>query len=194
MKRIAIARIRAVWLDPHLTTAEAAARVGLTRVNLWLRAKALGLPARKGGRRPRVHADRTAEFTRMWMRGDRIADIAAHFGISIPSVTYRCRSLGLPGRGHRHHHFAVGREDEFAAMWAAGIATGAIAGHFGVFPRTVTERARLTGLPSRPRRKVGLPIEAWHEMQLADRMAEAARREQSAARQRGLRDTVRVAA
>lgn len=191
MKRVPVARIRAVWLDPHLTTAEAAAQVGLTRVNLWLRAKAIGLPARKGGRRPRVGADRAAEFARMWMRGDRVADIAAHFGISDPSVVYRCRSLGLPGRGHRQHHFAVGREDEFAAMWAAGIASSGIGAHFGAARRTVEERARLMGLPRRRRGKGSrLPIEAWHEMCLGARMAEAARHEQAAMRMRSLCDMV----
>lgn len=188
MKRIANARIRAAWLDQSLTTAEAAAQVGLTRVNLWLRAKSLGLPPRKGGRRPIVPADRTAEFARMWMRGDPVAVIAAHFGISAPSVVYRCRSLGLPGRGHRRHHFASGREAEFRAMWDAGIATDAIAAHFGAHPRSVTERAGLMGLPRRRRRSAGLPIETWHEMQMAASMAEAARQEVERAHALGLRD------
>lgn len=177
MKRIPAARIRAVWLDAHLTTAEAAAQVGLTRANLWRRAKALGLPPRKSGRHWRVSADQVSVFTRMWMRGDRVADIAAHFGISEPSVVYRCRSLGLPGRGKRHWNFAVGREDEFAAMWAAGIATVAIGEHFGAARRSVLERARLMGLPSRKRGQGGLPIEAWREMCLGARMAADARRD-----------------
>ena len=184
MKRIPAARIRAVWMDPELSTYEAAELVGLTRANLWHRARALGLPARKVGRRWRIGAAQEAEFRDMWLRGLLIADMARHFGVSEPSIVYRRRSLGLPGRGNNMRHFAAGREAEFAAMWAAGIASDAIAAHFGAGSRTVVERARLMGLPRRARGGVGLPIEAWHEMRVAAQMAVAAQRERQAMRER----------
>lgn len=190
MKRIPAARIRSVWQNPGLTTTEAAAQVGLTRVNLWRRAKALGLPPRKCGRRWRIGNDSAVEFARMWLRGDLIADIARHFGVYDSAVIYRCRSLGLPLRGNAARHCAAGREDEFAAMWAAGVRTVDIAARFGAKSRTILERARKMGLPPRGRGRAHLSIDAWLEMQLAERMAKAAQREQSVARARGLRDRV----
>ncbi|MES8537217.1 hypothetical protein U6X77_12470, partial [Cutibacterium acnes] len=78
-KRIPAAAIRRVWLDPNLSTAEAAARVGLARSNLWRRAKALGLPPRKVGNQFSITDD--ARFAAMWRAGVLGRDIAAHFGV-----------------------------------------------------------------------------------------------------------------
>lgn len=184
MKRVPMARIREAWLDDTLTTAQAAEQVGLTRANFWRRAKALGLPPRKRGKPWRIASDREAEFTDMWQRGVPVAEMARHFDIAPSGIIYRRKALGLPGRSHDLRHFAVGREDEFAAMWIAGIDSTAIGAQFGQSARTVVERAHLMGLPRRPRGRPGLPIEAWQEMRLAALLAEAAQREQRAARER----------
>jgi hypothetical protein len=95
-KRIPVAAIERVWLDARLTAKEAAACVGLSRVNLQLRAKALGLPPRAKGRR-RVIVDR-ALFARMWAAGVSLREMAAHFGCHPLSVSQRARDDGLPMR------------------------------------------------------------------------------------------------
>lgn len=128
--------------------------------------------------------DREAEFTDMWRRGVPVAEMARHFGIASSGIIYRRKALGLPGRSHDLRHFAVGREEEFAAMWLAGIDSAAIGKLFGQSARTVVERAHLMGLPRRPRGRPGLPIEAWQEIRLAALLADAAKREQQAARER----------
>lgn len=94
-KRIPNAEIRRVWLDPALTTAQAAAQVGLTRANLWHRAKALGLPPRARGRRAVIPA---AELAAMWNAGVLAREIAAKWGCHPLTVCASARRLGLTRR------------------------------------------------------------------------------------------------
>lgn len=94
-KRIPTAAIREAWMDPTLTSAEAAAKVGLSRPNLWKRAKALGLPPRPTGRRPAT--DETL-LAAMWAAGILARDIAAHFGCNVLTVSQTARRLGLARR------------------------------------------------------------------------------------------------
>jgi len=95
-KRIPAAAIRRVWLDEALTTVQAAEAVGLSRSNLWRRAKALGLPPRKNGRRFEI-LDREG-FARMWQAGVHGPDIAGHFGVTYSAVRGMARRLDLPQR------------------------------------------------------------------------------------------------
>lgn len=95
-KRIPAAAIRRVWLDPALSTAEAAAQVGLARSNLWRRAKALGLPPRKVGNQFAITDD--ARFASMWRAGVLGREIAAHFGVHYTVVRATARRLGLSPR------------------------------------------------------------------------------------------------
>lgn len=100
-KRIPAAVIRALWLDGRLTTAEAAARAGLSRSTLWRRARALGLPPRKEGRRFEIGDLRL--FARMWAAGLHGPAMAAHFGFTYSAIRATARRLGLGPRrlGHR---------------------------------------------------------------------------------------------
>ncbi len=95
-KCIPAAVIRAVWQDPRLTTAEAAARVGLSRSNLWRRAKALGLAPRKQGRRFGI--EERALFARMWLAGVHGPDMAAHFGVTYSAIRATARREALAPR------------------------------------------------------------------------------------------------
>ncbi len=103
-KHVPNAAIRRVWLDPRLTTAEAAAEVGLTRSNIWLRAKALGLPARKLGTRYSILPPDEAEFADLWLGNVAASAMAAHFNVHFTTISKTARRLGLPLRqpgGHR---------------------------------------------------------------------------------------------
>lgn len=95
-KRIPAPVIRRLWLDERLTTAEAAAQAGLSRSNLWLRARALGLPPRKLGRKYEI-AD-IALFTAMWKAGVHGPAMAAHFGVTYSAIRATARRHGLPPR------------------------------------------------------------------------------------------------
>ncbi len=99
-KRISAARIREVWLDESINGTEAARRVGLSRVNLWLRAKALGLPKRKTGR---PHSIPPRLFRAMWEGGVRAQEIADAFGRPLSSVEQTARRAGLGRRPHGSH-------------------------------------------------------------------------------------------
>lgn len=95
-KCIPAAEIRRVWLDERLTTAQAAEAVGLARSSLWRRARALGLPPRKRGRRFGI-VD-VALFTRMWAAGVHGPAMAGYFGVTYWAVYATARRLGLPPR------------------------------------------------------------------------------------------------
>lgn len=95
-KCIPAAVIRRLWLDERLSTAEAAAQAGLSRPNLWLRAKALGLPPRKQGRKYEIHD--LALFKAMWAAGVHGPAMAAHFGVTYSAIRATARRLGLPPR------------------------------------------------------------------------------------------------
>ncbi|MCC5965526.1 MAG: hypothetical protein JJU24_05255 [Natronohydrobacter sp.] len=94
--RIPAARIRRLWLDERLSTVEAAAQAGLSRSSLWLRAKALGLPPRKLGRKYEI-AD-IALFTAMWKAGVHGPAMAVHFGVTYSAIRATARRHGLPPR------------------------------------------------------------------------------------------------
>lgn len=95
-KRIPAALIRRVWLDERLTTAQAAEAVGLARSSLWLRAKALGLPPRKNGRRFEIMD--LALFTRMWVAGVHGPTMAGYFDVTYSAVRATARRHGLEPR------------------------------------------------------------------------------------------------
>lgn len=95
-KRIPDAAIRRVWLDPRLSTAAAARKVGTARSNLWLRAVALGLPPRKQGRSYTIHG--LDLFRQLWEGRVRAADIAACFKVGDYAVYCTARRLELTKR------------------------------------------------------------------------------------------------
>jgi len=95
-KCIPAALIRRLWLDERLSTAEAAAHAGLSRSNLWLRAKALGLPPRKQGRKYEI-AD-LALLTAMWEAGVHGPTMAEYFGVTYSAIRATARRHGLPAR------------------------------------------------------------------------------------------------
>lgn len=95
-KCIPAAVIRRLWLDDRLSTAEAAEQAGLARVNLWRRAKALGLPPRKQGRKYQIHD--LALFKAMWAAGVHGPAMAAHFGVTYSAIRATARRQGLPPR------------------------------------------------------------------------------------------------
>lgn len=94
-KRIPASRIRAAWLDTSMPTAAAAATIGLSRAGLQSRARALGLPPRKSGRRSKV---REAEFRILWAAGVTLAEIGRYFGCDPLTVAQNRVRLGMPKR------------------------------------------------------------------------------------------------
>lgn len=99
-KRIPNSEIRRVWMDPSLTTAEAAAEINLSRVNLWRRAKNLGLPPRKDGRRPVIPE---AELRALWLADVLVRDIATLYRCPTNSVRQASKRIGLDRRPQGRH-------------------------------------------------------------------------------------------
>lgn len=99
-KCISDAAIRRAWTDMTLTSAQAGRQVGLSRVQIWVRAKALGLPARPSGRRV-VFPE--GELTVLWTANVLVRDIALLFDGSDSSVRQATRRIGLPPRPKVNH-------------------------------------------------------------------------------------------
>lgn len=87
-------------MDPTLKQAEKAALVGLSRVNLWIRAKGLGLPALKEGRPPVIPNE---ELKVLWAADVLVVDIASLYGCPVTTVRPSARRLGLPRRPNLPH-------------------------------------------------------------------------------------------
>ncbi|MDN5785729.1 hypothetical protein [Pseudorhodobacter sp.] len=94
-KHVPNADIRRAWLDQSLTSAQAAASVGLARATLWSRAKGLGLPPRKDGRREVIPGE---DLRLLWSAGVLVRDIADHYGCARQTISQSARRLGLPVR------------------------------------------------------------------------------------------------
>lgn len=171
-KRIPASRIRDVWLDGSLTVQAAAEAVRLARSNLWMRARALGLPPRKGGRQFAIPD--AAEFSRRYLSGTPVAELAVLYGVSAPSICYRARTLGLPKRPHAQPKVDFDR-DMACRMWLAGVTAAQIGVRLGVGPHAVAYAARRAGCPARLRGfKSGMTLEQWDQAELGRHMAAAA--------------------
>lgn len=99
-KHIPNAEIRRVWLDAALTSAEAAKALGLSRGQLWKRAKAMGLPGRPEGRRPVIPE---AILRPLWLANVQVSDIADLFKCPPDSVRQSARRYNLPQRPKGRH-------------------------------------------------------------------------------------------
>lgn len=97
--RVSGREVRRAWCDTELTLPEAAASVGMSIDALQDRAAALGLPARRTGRREVIRPHQEAEFAAMWSAGIAAREIAGHFGCSYFAVVNTAARLGLPMRG-----------------------------------------------------------------------------------------------
>ncbi len=85
-----------VWMRHDIPTEVIAARLGVTRQALSLKARSLGLPSRERNRRKNSD-DET--FRRMWLAGVSSIEMAAYFGYSCgAAVSRRRKMLGLPPR------------------------------------------------------------------------------------------------
>lgn len=133
-KHIPNAEVRRVWLDTRLTTGQAAEAVGLSRSNLWRRAKALGLPARKPGQPYAIHDLDT--LRQLWNGNVAVAEIAKALNVGMDAVLCSKRRIGLKPRRQGMKVLTLAefelrevmtrdaaewkrRQDEQAARWAA---------------------------------------------------------------------------
>jgi hypothetical protein len=91
-----------------------------------------------------------AEFARLWADTSiSIAQIGAMAGISQQAVQQRAKARGLPLRGLRGVPRTIRDDDEFTAMWEAGVGRAEMARHFGVCEPLIGIQARRLGLPKR---------------------------------------------
>jgi hypothetical protein len=91
-----------------------------------------------------------AEFARLWADTSiSVAQIGAMAGISQQAVQQRAKSRGLPLRGLRGVPRTIRDDDEFTAMWEAGVGRAEMARHFGVCEALIGIQARRLGLPKR---------------------------------------------
>lgn len=96
-KTFSVAAFRQAWLNPSLTRIKIGAMFGISSLQTWRRAKALGFPPRKMGGRPKQTPD--AFIREAWLAGVAAEEIAKRAGISPDTLYSRLPALGLPLRG-----------------------------------------------------------------------------------------------
>lgn len=98
LKNLTADDLRPLWSRLDIPTRRIAKVLGVTRAGLSSKARALGLPSRVGNKEPmKLMTDET--FTRMWMAGVKIADMARVGGYAQPTAIGQRRILlGLPAR------------------------------------------------------------------------------------------------
>lgn len=132
-----------------------------------------------------------AAFRRLWNDPALTKEaIGRCLGISSQAVSQRAQSRGLPARPPRTYaSLCVLPVDEFRDMWLAGVMTRDIIAHFGCSHLTPKNTARRLGLPLRGRswQHRGITIEEYRQVQLAQAMADEAKRREDRLREIGRR-------
>lgn len=124
-----------------------------------------------------------ALLARLWADRSRTrADIALELGISARALTVQVKTAGLDLRGHNTKRPCVTDNDLFRHMWLAGVASDAIARHFGIAYRTVANTSKRLALPQRQPGK--RPDISLRDFLMAHRMMEKARSDMAAFRGR----------
>lgn len=181
-KRIPAAAIRRAWLDLSVPVTRAAAALGLHPDHLRRRARRLGLPPRRGGRRLTLTDPDLA--LRLYREGVPLAEIGARCGGVRPQTVwhYVARIARLP-RSRRRGQVGspkVWDRDLARRMWLAGVSKPDIAATVGVATLTIGRWAAREGLPRRSQSwRPAMTLAGFHEAELARAMAEAARRDQA---------------
>ena len=121
-----------------------------------------------------------AEFRRMWLDDSMTTtQIGAALGISQSAACQRAKARSLPPRRYGPAPL-ISDTTKLADLWKAGVSVADIAARTGVCERTVRTMARKLGLPQRRGGKRSTTsLAVFAEMQLAARMAEAARIERA---------------
>lgn len=123
-----------------------------------------------------------AEFRRMWEDLSISAtEIGRRLGITQQAVTHRAQKRGLPRRPKRGGKPACDPRD-VQRMYLAGVRLQDIAEALSCDRKTVSNYVTRLGLTKRGggRHNVALSLDDFRALQLRDRMAETARREQAA--------------
>lgn len=124
-----------------------------------------------------------AEFRRLWMdKRLSTADIGALLGISATAVGIRAKARRLPPRVKGSHPQRIDR-DLMVAMWRDNVGLAELAGHFGRSVDAIVKWFRARGMTRTCHRGNLLTVAQWQELQVARRMAEAARVTQAAMRE-----------
>lgn len=88
-KPVSISEFRRMWNDKGLTQQDIAKELGITTKSVWNRARARGLPSRHINRRCGLDAEAKA----MWDAGVTAKDIAAEYGLGVPTVYQYFRKM-----------------------------------------------------------------------------------------------------
>lgn len=148
--------LRRLWADPNLCAKQIAGAVGIGVCGAYARARRLGLPRRRTGKKATFWtAERDAVLLREWRAGKSHAGIAAVIG-GIPAyrVAARVRALKLPPRDMRAPHPArVWTPERVAALrtlWAQGLRGAAVAERWGGTPSAIAISRKASQLRLNP--------------------------------------------
>lgn len=115
-----------LWRDPTVNIETIAARLGISRQAVRIRARVRGLPPRVGsGNTARARTEQSApEIAPMWLANVGLAEMARHFGCSHTAILRAANRLGLPKRELTRWD-AITIEDYRAAQLRTALAASA---------------------------------------------------------------------
>lgn len=98
LKNITRQDLEPLWAARKVPLDRIASALGVSRQGLAYKAESLGLPRRGKNYEPQRNGNDDL-FSRMWLAGVSVCEMAKFFGYAhAGSVTVRRRNLGLPGR------------------------------------------------------------------------------------------------
>jgi hypothetical protein len=119
-KSVSLSEFRRMWNDKEMTQRDIARELGITIRSVHNRARARGLPSRHINRRCGLDAEARA----MWDAGVTAKDIAAEYGLGVPTVYQYFRKL-RGGSGRRAQRKTISIEDYRALQLAKAMAQSA---------------------------------------------------------------------
>ncbi len=102
---------------------------------------------------PKLNAAQCAQIIRRYQAGERVADLAREYGVTVGAIYHRLRQRGIMCNqaSEKNYKLTPRQRDEIAAAYASGTSSGLLAKQYGVQQNNVLKIVKSRGVPAHPR-------------------------------------------